>query len=60
MTLNLDIETRFKVTSYFLPESTLWVKYEQYWAKGREDMFQKSDLGRTDRRMDGCTGGRTD
>ena len=47
----------------YLLKGILWVKYEPYWAKGREDMLWTSYLvqtdgwtdKQTDRRMDGQT-----
>lgn len=59
MTLILDLQTWFKVTSHTSSKGTLQVKYESEWAKGRESMPWTSDLGqtdgRTDRQIDDCT-----
>lgn len=38
MTLTLDLKTSFKVTAHTLIVSTLWVKYDPDWTKGRKDM----------------------
>ena len=38
MTLTLNLQTSFKVTAHPLTIDNLWVKNEQYWTKGREDM----------------------
>uniref|UniRef100_K1RVG7 Uncharacterized protein n=1 Tax=Magallana gigas TaxID=29159 RepID=K1RVG7_MAGGI len=55
MTLTLDLETSFKVTTHSLPKGTLQVKNEPDWAKGREDMLRTRDLGWTEgqTQMDG-------
>uniref|UniRef100_A0A8W8NH30 Uncharacterized protein n=1 Tax=Magallana gigas TaxID=29159 RepID=A0A8W8NH30_MAGGI len=46
------VETWFKVTAHSLLKITLWVKYEPYWAKGREDMLRTGYPGWTDRQTD--------
>lgn len=48
--LNLDLEILFKFTAHSLPKRILNVKYKPVWARGREDLPQTSDLGRTDGR----------
>lgn len=47
MTLNLDLETCFKITARLLLKGTLWSNYEPDRIK-RKYMLRKSDLGRTD------------
>lgn len=47
MTLNLDLETCFKIIARLLLKGTLWSKYEPDRIK-RKYMLRKSDLGRTD------------
>lgn len=36
-TLIFDFKNWFQVTTYPIHKSSVYVKYEQYWAKGRED-----------------------
>lgn len=57
MTLTLALKTCFKVTAHPLPKRTLQLKYEPYWAKGREDtgIPQTSNLGWTNEKKDGKT-----
>lgn len=50
LSLNLDLETWFKVTEQPLSKDTLLMKYEPGWGMGRDDMLWKSDLGRTEGR----------
>lgn len=45
MMLTFDLETLFNVTAHALLKSTLWVKFEPDWNKGKEDKLQTSDLG---------------
>lgn len=52
MTLTLMLDTWFKTTAHYLRKGTLWLKYEPYWAKERNEMLWTSDL-RRDRRTDG-------
>lgn len=52
MMLTFDLETSFNVTAHALLKSTLWVKFEPDWNKGKEDKLQTSDLGRKDGCMD--------
>lgn len=53
MTLTLDLETWFKVTSYVLLKGTVWVKYEPYWARGEKICSgQEISNGQADGRTD--------
>lgn len=53
--MTYDLEAWFKVSAHHLPKGSLWVKYESYRAKGKEDMPRERDLGRTDGWKDGPT-----
>lgn len=53
MTLTIDLETWFKVTSYVLLKGTVWVKYEPYWARGEKICSgQEISNGQADGRTD--------
>lgn len=48
---NASLKARYVfVTAHPLPKGSLWVKYGPVWAKGKEDMLQTRDLGRTEKR----------